>query len=471
MLRRFSVDFAIFMMVIDAGLVSISLALATVLRPGLSTIVPLTKSFEGPYILSPWQFPIFSLTWVLILILFSAYDGRKNFRLVDELSGLAFGSLLAAIANAGLLYLTFRDFSRALFALFVLICFLTLLIVRLLYRNYFRLQAAKGLQVRRVLIIGAGQIGRKFANNVHEFKGFGLQLVGYLDDDPKKLARKDVLGTLDDTLRVIKEFDVNDVVMALPQSAYHRSNMLAVKLHSLSVRVWVVPDYFALALNQAGVEDFASIPMIDLRAPALNDYQRMVKRAFDIFVSAISLPFILPLMGIIAFLILLDSRGPIVFRQKRVGENGRLFEMLKFRTMIDGADQMRDVIEKINERGKIIQDKRKPDPRITRIGKFLRKTSLDELPQFFNVLRGDMSLVGPRPEMPHLVDQYESWQRARFSVPQGMTGWWQVNGRSDKPMHLNTEDDLYYIKNYSIWLDLRILIKTVLVIFYRKGAY
>lgn len=471
MLRRFSVDFAIFMMVMDGALVSLSLILATALRPGLSTIVPLTKSFEGPYILSLWQFPMFSVTWVLVLILFSAYDGRKNFRLVDELSGLAFGSLLAAIANAGLLYLTFRDFSRALFALFVVICFLTMIIVRLLYRNYFRLQAEKGLQVRKVLIIGAGHIGRKFATNIHEYKGFGLQLVGYLDDDPKKLSRKDVLGTLDDAFRVIKDNGVNDVVMALPQSAYHRSNMLAVKLHSLSVRVWVVPDYFSLALNQARVEDFASIPMIDLRAPALNDYQRTVKRVFDIFLSVIALPLILPPMGLVACLILLDSRGPIIFRQKRVGENGRLFEMFKFRTMIDGADQMRDAIEEINEHGKIIQDKSKPDPRITRIGKFLRKTSLDELPQLFNVLRGEMSLVGPRPEMPHLVDQYESWQRARFAVPQGMTGWWQVNGRSDKPMHLNTEDDLYYIKNYSIWLDLRILFKTILVIVYRKGAY
>jgi len=145
--------------------------------------------------------------------------------------------------------------------------------------------------------------------------------------------------------------------------------------------------------------------------------------------------------------------------------------MLKFRTMIDGADQMRHVIEWVDEKGRIHQDKRRPDPRVTRVGRFLRRTSLDELPQLFNVLRGEMSLIGPRPELPHLVDQYETWQRIRFTVPQGITGWWQVNGRSDKPMHEHTEDDLYYIQNYSIWLDLLILVKTVIAVIRRKGAY
>jgi lipopolysaccharide/colanic/teichoic acid biosynthesis glycosyltransferase len=176
-------------------------------------------------------------------------------------------------------------------------------------------------------------------------------------------------------------------------------------------------------------------------------------------------------MGVIAIAIKLDSPGPVIFGQTRVGENGKLFKMLKFRSMIKDADKMRHVIESVDEKGRIVQDKRKPDPRITRVGRFLRRTSLDELPQLFNVLKGEMSLVGPRPEMPHLVDQYELWQRRRFSVPQGITGWWQVNGRSNKPMHQHTEDDLYYVQNYSLWLDILILLKTVLAVLQRKGAY
>ena len=136
--------------------------------------------------------------------------------------------------------------------------------------------------------------------------------------------------------------------------------------------------------------------------------------------------------------------------------------MLKFRTMIENADELKHLIEKTDENGNLIH-KSKSDWRITPVGKFLRKTSLDEIPQLLNVLVGDMSLVGPRPEMPYLVERYEPWQRKRFSIPQGMTGWWQINGRSDKPMHLNTEDDLYYVQNYSIWLDIQILIKTIFI--------
>ena len=135
------------------------------------------------------------------------------------------------------------------------------------------------------------------------------------------------------------------------------------------------------------------------------------------------------------------------------------------------AEQNHHLIETIDKNGRILQDKRMQDPRTTSVGRFLRKTSIDELPQLLNVIRGEMSLVGPRPEMPYLVDQYEPWQRRRFSIPQGITGWWQINGRSDKPMHLHTEDDLYYIQNYSLWLDIIILIRTFWIIFKHNGAY
>jgi lipopolysaccharide/colanic/teichoic acid biosynthesis glycosyltransferase len=138
--------------------------------------------------------------------------------------------------------------------------------------------------------------------------------------------------------------------------------------------------------------------------------------------------------------------------------------------MVIGADRMHQLVEQFDSTGKLIH-KMPDDPRITRIGKFLRRTSLDEIPQIFNIIRGEMSLVGPRPELPYLVQMYEPWQHKRFAVPQGVTGWWQVNGRSDKPMHLNTEDDLFYVQNYSILLDIQILLKTVLVVLRGKGAF
>jgi exopolysaccharide biosynthesis polyprenyl glycosylphosphotransferase len=218
------------------------------------------------------------------------------------------------------------------------------------------------------------------------------------------------------------------------------------------------------------VEEFAGLPMLDLRAPALNEYQRMVKRAFDLTLTFLMLIPALPIMALIATAIALDSPGPIIFSQSRVGENGKLFQMHKFRSMVADADKRLDEVTRPTANGKVVH-KFANDPRVTRVGRFLRRTSLDELPQLFNVIKGDMSIVGPRPELPLLVEQYEPWQHKRFSVPQGMTGWWQINGRSDKPMHLNTEDDLFYIHNYSLLLDLHILVKTVWVVLRGKGAY
>jgi exopolysaccharide biosynthesis polyprenyl glycosylphosphotransferase len=210
--------------------------------------------------------------------------------------------------------------------------------------------------------------------------------------------------------------------------------------------------------------------MLDLRASAIDDYQRMIKRAFDISVGLVALLPALPLMAFSALMIYLEDGAPILFRQKRVGENGRLFDMLKFRTMVRNAEQLQVQVEKRDSEGHLIH-KVKDYPRVTRVGRLLRRFSLDELPQLFQVLTGTMSLVGPRPEMPYLVDKYQPWQRKRFAVPPGMTGWWQVSGRSDKPMHLHTEDDLYYIQNYSIWLDIQILVRTVWAVIFGKGAF
>jgi len=196
----------------------------------------------------------------------------------------------------------------------------------------------------------------------------------------------------------------------------------------------------------------------------------MIKRVFDFVISLIMVILSSPILAAAAAAIRLDSAGPILFRQTRVGENGKPFEMLKFRTMI--ADAEIKMMEKLREAGENeVIHKRAGDPRVTKVGRFLRRYSLDEVPQLINVLKGEMSLVGPRPEMPWLVDRYRPWQRKRFAVPQGITGWWQINGRSEKPMHLNTDEDLYYIYNYSLWLDIRILLMTPIAVIMGRGAF
>lgn len=470
MIRRFSVNFALFSIVLDAILVACALSAANRLRPLLS-IFPFTAEINQPVDLPIILFPIFSIIWVAIHILFSVYDSRRNLRVVDEFTSLTVASLIAGVSLAGLLFFSYRDISRILFVVFISLAYCFLIIWRSGARLVFRLFKENSESQRYVLIVGAGPVGRHLQTVINGNSYFGLKVLGFLDDDPqKRVLFDDVLGSLDNASQLIENTTVDDVVIALPRRAHERVNDLVAVLHRLPVRVWVIPDYFHLTLHKASVENFAGIPMLDLRAPALNDYQRLLKRTFDLILALFAFPPSLLIMALICLAIWIEDRGPILFRQQRVGENGRLFEMLKFRTMIPNAEEMRHLVEHHDQQGNLVH-KTPMDPRVTRVGRFLRRSSLDELPQLFNVLRGDMSLIGPRPEMPFLVDQYEPWQRQRFAVPQGITGWWQINGRSNRPMHLHTEDDLYYVQNYSILLDLQILFKTIAVVLRGRGAY
>jgi len=353
----------------------------------------------------------------------------------------------------------------------VLTTYLILLIWRILARVLYKDRNKSMEHTQRILVLGAGPVGLEIRARINEHAHLNLQFAGFLDDNlQKKKNNPEILGALDDHRERIIQDHITDVIIALPSRAYQRINQLVQALQDLPVKVWVVPDYFQFALHHARVEDFLNIPMLDLRAAALSENQRMLKRIFDLLVGTLIMLFALPLMGLIALLILLDDGRPVLFKQKRAGENGRLFTMYKFRTMVKDAEAIRQQVEQPDENGNVLH-KFRDDPRITRTGRLLRRLSLDELPQLFNILRGSMSLVGPRPELPYLVEKYQPWQRKRFAIPQGLTGWWQIHGRSDKPMHLHTEDDLYYIQNYSIWLDIQILVRTVWIVVRGKGAY
>jgi exopolysaccharide biosynthesis polyprenyl glycosylphosphotransferase len=470
MLRRFSVDFAVFSMFLDMVLALLSLSFANFIRPHLSPL-PFVAELGEPYSVPLPLYLVFPILWVLILQLVSVYDARRNLQFSREVYSLTVGSILAGVTIAGTLYLSYRDMSRVLFVSFAILTYTLLILWRAAYLLTFRGRLSDRMQQRRVLIVGAGQLGCEVWERILAYKRLGLVVVGFLDDDPNKLKKNhNVIGSTLKAREEVLDKLVDDVIIALPPRAYQKVNNLVAVLHDLPVKVWVIPDYFHLALHKATIEEFAGIPMLDLRAPALNDYQRMVKRIFDLVLTLTFLPLALILMGMIALAIRLEGKGPILFRQQRVGENGRLFEMLKFRTMVDHAEELRYLVERFDQDGHLIH-KSMHDPRITKVGRFLRQISMDELPQLFNIIKGEMSLVGPRPEMPYLVEKYEGWQRKRFAVPQGLTGWWQVNGRSDKPMHLHSEDDLYYVQNYSLLLDLQILWKTIGVVLQGKGAY
>jgi exopolysaccharide biosynthesis polyprenyl glycosylphosphotransferase len=455
-------------MVLDFGLTLLALIVAVTIRPTLPQIpflVPL------PSIQLPGElFIIVPLLWVLVFLLASIYDPDKNHRVVDEIQSVTLATGLATLLFAGLLFIFYRDFSRWLFVFFIVFDLLFLMSWRLVAR-FINKVAEWPVHKRRVLVVGAGPVGKQVEQMILQYDWEGLQFVGYVDDDEEKLhSQSQILGRVCDTRSVLAEKQINDVVIALPQTANGRINELIVELHKMPVQVRVVPDYFSMALYRATVNEFGGLPMISLRDPALNNVELTAKRLFDLSIGSLLTLIAMPLMGLMAVVVKLDSQGPVLFKQKRVGENGRLFTMYKFRSMVDGAEDLQHKLTETNEKGEILF-KSEDDPRITRVGHIMRRTSIDEIPQLFNVMKGDMSLVGPRPELPWLVDFYKPWQRKRFAVPQGITGWWQINGRSDRPMHLHTADDLYYIQNYSVWLDLYILFKTVLVVIRGTGAY
>jgi exopolysaccharide biosynthesis polyprenyl glycosylphosphotransferase len=470
MLRRFSTNFAIFSIAVDLLVVGFSLWGINQLRPYLSTL-SFAKTIDVPPALPAGMFIAFPLIWVLSMMLSSVYDGRKNFRIVDEFTNLTISSVLAGVTLAGVLYLTYRDTSRVTFVFFSLTTYLLLVLWRIIVRIVYRWRNEAQGRISRILIVGAGPVGRDLETRIRENPHLDVLLAGFLDDDEQKQARNPkILGDVGSIRLILKEQQVTDVIIALPTRAYEKVNALVKDLDDQPVKIWIVPDYFSLSLHHTEMQNFLGLPMLDLRAAALSEYPRMLKRMFDLILTTLLIIPSLLLMALVGLAIWIEDGRPIFFTQQRVGENGKLFKFYKFRTMIKNAEVLRKQVEIVNDQGELIH-KIEADPRVTRLGRFLRRLSLDELPQFFNVLRGHMSLVGPRPELPYLVELYEPWQRKRFAVPQGITGWWQIHGRSDKPMHLHTEDDLYYIQNFSIWLDIKILVQTVWVILRGKGAY
>lgn len=473
MLRRFSINFAVFSMIVDGLIVLGSLIAMSYFRvilnalPFIADIPPGTRYPLALYIL----FPLF---WVVVYASFSIYNGKKLFKIADELTSLTFASLVASMSLAGIIYLTYRDFSRALFLLIITLNFLLCLIWRLVARVTFRVRKETLNTTHRLLITGT-ETEVKRINKLLEKKPeasfsykeqfFLKNISDFITDSVEKDS-----PFVSSLRKAIKKNKITDVLIAFPRHASKWIDWISSQLEDLPISVLVVLDFKDLALSEARVEYLAGLPLLDLRSPALDDYSRMVKRVFDILVSSIILFIAFPVMLLCAVLILIFDGWPVFFIQDRVGENGRLFKIIKFRTMVRNAEALQNQVEERNEHGEIIH-KTRHDPRVTRLGRILRKLSIDELPQLFNVLKGDMSMVGPRPELPYLAEGYKHWQRQRLSVPPGITGWWQVHGRSDRIMHLHTEDDIYYVENYSIGLDVRILIRTVWVVLFGKGSF
>jgi exopolysaccharide biosynthesis polyprenyl glycosylphosphotransferase len=428
----------------------------------LRILLPYGQELPDQATILPWQVYIIAIIcWGIALVLNGAYDPQRVLRWFNEALRVGSAAILATGLLAGALFLTYRETSRLQFVYFLLINFLLLMGYRAIIRIMDNLTGrSRPGGDNRVLVVGAGELGLRVAEVIHDHSRWGFELVGFLDDDKLKQGEEyagvKVLEKIYAVREVVEQHNIGEVWIALPVYAYDRINLVMYELEKLPVRIKVVPDYFSLAIVRAKADVLGGIPIIGLREPVIEGLPRLTKRIFDIVAGFLILILLSPLMLIIAIAVSIDSKGPALFRQRRVGENGRLFDMLKYRTMERDAEERQQEVQLETEGGEVIH-KQKEDPRITSVGRFLRRWSLDELPQLLNVIKGEMSLVGPRPEMPWLVDRYQSWQRKRFAVPQGITGWWQINGRSDKPMHF--------------WLDIAILFRTPFAVIRGQGAF
>jgi exopolysaccharide biosynthesis polyprenyl glycosylphosphotransferase len=452
----------------DMAVIFVALKAASWLRPYLAFGKPIPAVEVWP------EWPVFALalvTWAISFLLLDVYNLQKNLRFIDEAQRLVFAHAVATLAFAGALYFSFREISRLQVITFALLGLAGLLGFRAAFRLLLHFFGEKRYGARRVLIVGAGATGHQVAQMVLQNSWTGLKLVGFLDDNPQAdTLGQPHFGPLKQCLAVVQSQRINEVIFTLPRYAHVKLANLVAQLEPYQVNVRVMLNFMDLVFLRSEVEDLGGMPLVTLREPALDPFQRLVKRLFDLSVGLVGLLLALPVMAVLAVIIKLDSPGPIIFKQQRVGENGRLFNMYKFRTMVHDAEAHHSELIQTTTDGHVIH-KFYDDPRVTRLGRYLRQLSLDELPQLFNVLKGDMSLVGPRPELPWLVEKYQPWQRKRFEVPQGLTGWWQINGRADRLMHQHTEEDLYYIKNYSLWLDIQILWRTLKAVFDRRGAF
>jgi exopolysaccharide biosynthesis polyprenyl glycosylphosphotransferase len=330
-----------------------------------------------------------------------------------------------------------------------------------------------GHNLINLLIVGTGRRAQEFINTVNEHKNWGLQIVGLIDDDPKVLGKKilnyEVVGRIRDIPRLLRELVVDQVVFVVPRMWLNRIEKSIFHCENEGVSTAVSLDLYNPRFAQMRISSLAEVPLLIFQTSIATEWQLFIKRSIDLIVSFTALVFMIPLFIVVSILIKLTSRGPIFFRQTRSGKYGRKFILYKFRSMYLGAENHRALLDKKNEmNGPVF--KMKKDPRCTAFGKFMRRFSIDELPQFFNILKGDMSLVGPRPPIPSEVDNYETWQRRRLSMKPGLTCIWQVSGRNEVEFEEWMEMDLKYIDNFSLWLDFKILVRTFFVVIIGYGA-
>ena len=459
--------------IFDLLLINAAFAVAYYIRYNLH--FPLTVA-EANFINYSEYIPISILLSLGLLVIYrleGIYSVVRGRSWLEEMYGLLTATFTGIVILV-FIFFFFRPqyYSRLiyLYAGILIVMFLTLerIIIRLILGQLRR----RGIGVDRALIVGCGETGRAILRSVVAQPGLGYQVEGFMDDDPTKMGIGpfQLLGGTDALPRVLRDHQIDEVIITLPWHARDKIIRIMELCESSNARVKIVPDLFQLSLSRVVVDAVGGIPLIAVREVTISGGSLAVKRALDLILGTALSVALLPLMALIALLIKWTSQGPVIFRQERMGRSGVLFTANKFRTMRVGAEEEVVQLTHLNEASAPLF-KIRNDPRLTSIGRILRRLSLDELPQLWNVLRGEMSLVGPRPPIPAEVAQYQDWHGKRLEVSPGMTGLWQVSGRSELTFDEMVMLDIYYIENWSPWLDMWILLKTIPTVLTARGAY
>ncbi len=408
----------------------------------------------------------------------SLYRLRRGRSWVDDFFAVFVGTILAVVFGIIVTlyvqtYIAPNDrgafeVSQAVWGIFLVLNVGLTFALRQVMREVFERRWRSGLGLRRILIAGSGELGRLVADKIIEHRELGYQIIGFVDDRPAgdHLGYRGLplLGTIDETTDIAAREQIDHLYVALPPEQHLKMIDLLDMTTRECIDVKVVPDLLQVIALRARLWDLDGVPVIDVNDIPLQGLNMIVKRTLDIMISASALLVLAIPLGIIALLVRISSKGPALFRQERMGLDGRSFSIVKFRSMMEDAER---------ESGPVWT--RENDTRVTGLGRFLRKSNLDELPQLWNVLCGDMSIVGPRPERPHFVEQFKHripQYMLRHKVKSGMTGWAQVNGwRGNTALDKRIEYDLYYIENWSVRLDMKIIWLTILKGFFHKHAY
>lgn len=467
MIREHQKYFNMILVLADVAVIIIALLLAWYLRFETSTFGNIGSSGLG---FTYYMIPLVVIVpmYIILYYIFGLYRPKRTNTLISEVGDIIKANFCGLVMITTLLFLLEAvDYSRLVLAAFIALSTLFTIMERMVLRKFLRVIRSRGYNIKHILVIGGEELGLKIAYRVSENPYVGYHIIGFLDDNLKKghkIFKSKVIGKIDELESIISTNPLDRVVITLSPQDYDIISLVEI-CEKYGVKAVIIPEFSRYFPAKPDIDMIDDIPIIDVRyVPLDNLYKKFLKRVFDCVTASLAIIILSPVIVFTALMVKFTSPGPIIYKQERVGLNRKRFQIYKFRSMKIHDETLKN-----------LQWTTEDDPRKTRVGSFIRRTSIDEFPQFFNILKGDMSLIGPRPERPMLVkkfrEQFPKYMIKHYVRP-GMTGWAQVNGwRGNTSIEKRIEHDIYYVENWTLFLDIKIFFMTFIKGFINKNAY